>query len=204
MPTAKELEKELKRLRQLVYCDELTGLYNRRGFNEESERIFKGTSAVWKRKHQRNQEVDVALSVIFFDADNFKMINDVYGHDVGDAVLKKIAELLKKHLRTSDIVARWGGEEFVVALFGAPAQDAPSVAERIRKDIETTKLPKETKKKLKVTVSVGIATYNGEDSLLDLINHADEAMYRAKAAGKNKVVIYDRLALRTVDSVVKI
>lgn len=203
MPSAKELEKELKRLRQLVYCDELTGLYNRRGFHEESERIFKGTSSVWKRKHQQNKEVDVALSVIFFDADNFKMINDVYGHDTGDVVLKKIAELLKKHLRTSDIVARWGGEEFVVALFGAPAQDAPAVAERIRKDIETTKLP-QTKKKMKVTVSIGIATYSGEDSLLDLITHADEAMYRAKKAGKNRVVIYDRLALRAVDSVVKI
>jgi len=195
----KQMERELRRLRKLVYYDELTGLLNRRGFHEESERIFRGTSAVWKRKQEKRQNSDVAFSIMFFDADNFKQINDVLGHDLGDEVLQKIASLFRKHLRMSDIVARWGGEEFVVALFGATTQDAPAVAERIRKDIEKIKLPRNSEK-LKATVSVGIAIYDGEDSIDKLIKHADEAMYRAKTTGKNKVVIFDPLARHRVDS----
>lgn len=188
--TIKDLERELKRLRKLVYYDELTGLFNRRGFTEETERIFRGSAAVWKRKRSRNQSSDVAFSVMFIDADNFKLVNDAFGHDTGDSVLKKISALLRKNLRESDIIARWGGEEFVVALFGSPAHDAPAVAERIRQDIEDMKLPKKASRRVRVTVSIGIATYSGENSLATLINHADQAMYQAKRRGKNRTLIY--------------
>jgi len=190
-PALKQLERELRHLRKLVYFDDLTGVFNRRGFKEEAEKVFEGFAGLWHRTTSKGKEPDVAFSIIFIDADNFKRINDVYGHDIGDEVLKKFGKLLQKNTRKSDIVGRWGGEEFVIALFGAPFEDAPLVAERIRDDIENMKIPKRAKRKLRVTASIGLARFGGEQSLTELIHHADQAMYKAKKRGKNRVVIHN-------------
>lgn len=183
-----ELESEIKRLQNLVYFDELTGLHNRRGFLEAAQTIFKAVS-YGRTELERRVSFNIPFSVVFLDIDNFKSINDTYGHDVGDMVLKKVSESLKKHQRSSDVYGRLGGEEFVFALIGAETNAAKAVAEKLRKEIENMEL--ETNgKKLNITVSLGIITYTDEKSLEELIKKADKAMYEAKQQGKNRVVVF--------------
>lgn len=184
-----ELESEIKRLQNLVYFDELTGLHNRRGFLEAAQAIFKAVS-YGRTELERRVSFNIPFSVVFLDIDNFKSINDTYGHDVGDVVLKKVSESLKKHQRSSDVYGRLGGEEFVFALIGAETNAAKAVAEKLRKEIENMEL--ETNgKKLNITASLGIITYTDEKSLEELIKKADKAMYEAKQQGKNRVVVFN-------------
>jgi diguanylate cyclase (GGDEF)-like protein len=182
----KKLLAEIKRLNFLAYYDELTKVYNRRGFLESTEKIFK--AVVYRKKElERRIGYFVPLSIIFLDIDNFKKINDKYGHQIGDKALQKVSEVLKARLRESDIIGRLGGEEFVVALIGCDLNSAVKVAEDLRQKIEKIKI--NTKKGvLNLTASLGVVTYQNEKSLRELIDKADQAMYRAKKMGKNRVV----------------
>lgn len=182
-----KLKKEVARLKLLVYKDSLTGVFNRRGFIEEVERMI---AAVEKgREHGRSKTKFnlTALSMVMLDIDNFKKLNDTYGHDTGDAALKLVAKTLGDHVRQSDFVGRWGGEEFVIALLGANESDGAFVAEHLRQEIAAQVL-RHRGRKISLTASFGAAELKERDTLENLIKKADKAMYAAKTTGKNKVV----------------
>lgn len=184
------LEAELERLTRLVYYDELTGILNHRGFLEEAGKTFRKIS-FGETPLERRLGLQIPFSLIFIDLDDFKKINDTYGHEIGDLALKSISVVLAEQLRSNDIFARWGGEEFVVALLGADSNATKIAAEKLRRAIETKKLLVDSKS-LRITASFGIKTYEKEKNLLDLINSADKAMYEAKKTGKNRVVVFDK------------
>ncbi|MBI2592703.1 MAG: GGDEF domain-containing protein [Candidatus Colwellbacteria bacterium] len=181
------LKKELSRLKGLVYKDPLTGVYNRRGFLEEAGKMFKTAYETAHHKIMRKKFFVRDFSVIFADIDNFKKLNDKYGHNAGDAALKALAEVFVKHLRDNDIVGRFGGEEFVVALVGASGNDAELVAENLREKVERMSVAFRGKK-IYLTASFGVAGMKKESTLDNLVKRADKAMYQAKKAGKNRVV----------------
>lgn len=185
---SKELDKKIKEyteefegiinhLKQMASRDPMTGLYNRYRVLELGEEAFK--EAVDK---------DMELTVIMLDIDDFKPVNDTYGHLVGDRVIEIIGKRLKNAVKDRDLVGRYGGEEFVVILF-CGKEEARKVGERIRKVIADKKFIVEDKE-LPITVSVGVASRTKDDKELEeLIRRADEMLYKAKAEGKNKVVI---------------
>ncbi|KAF0249654.1 MAG: FHA/GGDEF domain-containing protein [bacterium] len=167
------------KLYQQATRDPLTGLSNRNHFRNELKKFI--SLAV---RHSR------ALSIIMLDIDFFKKINDNYGHDVGDNVLKGVAEVLMRHVRNHDVAARFGGEEFVMMLPETSVGGAVVVAERIRTAIETIDF--ETSGcHHQVTISIGIAEYAGDTTSdgEDIIKRADEALYRAKTSGRNRVCV---------------
>lgn len=164
-------------LRELSVVDELTGLRNRRYFDRtmsyEMDRV---------RRYDRN------LSLVMIDVDHFKRINDTYGHDVGDSVLKAVARLLEESVRKSDVASRYGGEEFGLVLPETRAVGAYHVAERVRSSVEAAVI-----EGMRITVSVGVATASPEWSgdVMGLVRAADQALYRAKREGRNRIVVAD-------------
>ncbi len=184
---------KIKELEALMVKDPLTGMFNRKGFSELAKRIFTDVRALRDERanHRKHFYVD-SFAILFFDIDNFKKINDAYGHDVGDKVLKFTSSIISNKLRLSDFVGRWGGEEIVAALIGANEADAYKKAEEIRKAVKSrVKIP--AYPDLQVTLSIGVAELDGSPSLDDLIKQADEAMYKAKTSGKDQVVKYSDL-----------
>ena len=168
------MEAELLRLANI---DNLTGLSNRRIILEAGQRELEQ----YQRYHH-------PLSLFVLDIDHFKQVNDTYGHAAGDQVLIKLAEVSRRLLRATDICGRLGGEEFVGLLPETPADQAYTVAERLRETLAETPVATPAGE-IRFTVSIGIATATpGDRSIDDLIRVADEAMYEAKAAGRNKVV----------------
>lgn len=166
-----------RQLENLAAKDPLTGLNNRRTFDSR----FRTLSAL----HYRNKE---PLSAVIFDIDNFKIVNDTYGHLIGDQVLTALASIALENLRESDIIARWGGEEFALLLPNTSKEEAFIVCEKLRKAIcESEKLKKLTHSML--TISLGISELAKEDTITTLFHRADQALYRAKETGKNKTVI---------------
>jgi diguanylate cyclase (GGDEF)-like protein len=157
----------------------LTGLPNRLAFETTLERDY--TLSLRTRQ---------PLSLIMLDLDRFKRVNDTYGHNRGDAVLAQLAQVLQSVIRGSDHPARWGGEEFVIVLPNSTALEAAVLAERIRKAVE-----KEDFQVGALTVSLGVAQLEEIDSPLSLARRADEALYRAKAAGRNRVECGDANAM---------
>jgi diguanylate cyclase (GGDEF)-like protein len=155
--------------------DALTHLNNRRAFVELAIQSLNAAG-----RHDR------PLSLILMDIDHFKPINDKYGHKTGDDVLVAVADMLKKHCRASDIVARWGGEEFILLLTETDLEQACSYAERLRRAITEVHLP-ETDKDISLTASFGISERTPHLSLEDLIEQADVQLYKAKRGGRNKV-----------------
>ncbi|MFN7088555.1 MAG: GGDEF domain-containing protein, partial [Candidatus Paceibacteria bacterium] len=117
--TLRQLLKENERLKKLVFMDELTGLLNRRGFKEIVEKLFYEIRWETNHKNKRKTIKIKNLGILFIDIDHFKKINDIYGHEAGDSALKHVANLILQRIRGIDIVARWGGEEIIVALLGA-------------------------------------------------------------------------------------
>jgi len=168
-----------EQLRSQSIRDPLTGLFNRRYMDETFEREI--------IRALRNR---ISLSIIMLDIDHFKTINDSYGHETGDAVLKELGEILRNITRTEDIACRYGGEEFVICLPGAELSTASTRAELIRETMSSTKFYHEGKTMDHVTVSLGVSVYpdHGENAL-DLIKTADKALYQAKESGRNQVVI---------------
>jgi len=171
---------ETARLYQMATVDSLTKVYIRRHFGQRLNDEFK----MAKRYHTE-------LSLIMVDVDHFKRFNDNYGHQLGDLVLQEVGVVLKKTSRETDIPARYGGEEFAIILPSTDTEGAYILAERLRNDIEMLLIPS-PKGNLKVTVSVGVATYPQIahiDSPRDLIEEADKALYRSKETGRNKVTV---------------
>ncbi|NIS61127.1 MAG: diguanylate cyclase [Proteobacteria bacterium] len=167
-------------MKDMAIYDTLTHLHNRRHLEHVLEEEFRN-SALKKDP----------LSIVMVDIDHFKAINDRYGHDEGDRALIHIASLLKAALREHDIVARFGGEEFLVVLPRTIMKDAVIIAERIRRSVEVTPLSAGDKK-IHLTVSLGIAAIPAvwSDSKEDLIKFADTALYEAKDKGRNRVCFY--------------
>lgn len=166
----------LKQLKEASTTDGLTGLYNHRAFLDRLEQEF-----------YRAQRYGTDLSVLLIDVDGFKQVNDTYGHLVGDEVLKKIAKMLKDNVRTSDFVARYGGDEFAVILPETSSTEALAVAEKLRRNAERQDF-KINSKIVKLTLSIGISTLSAEHrSFFDMIEEADKAMYKAKENGKNTI-----------------
>jgi len=174
-----ELEEKNRELQELAYYDPLTGLPNRRFFFEHASLIF-----------EEVKRYEKPLSLFVIDIDHFKKINDTYGHDVGDLVLKTFADVLRGIVRKSDICARFGGEEFVVLLPNTDLEGARVLAERIRATV--AKNPVEHGSIVIVfTVSIGISQYRkGMQNIDELIKEADIALYRAKEGGRNRVEVF--------------
>lgn len=191
----KRLNAEIERLKKLVVEDELTGILNRKGINEDLNALFNEAMAFQSKKHKRKFHIG-NFSMIFIDVDDFKKINDVYGHNVGDEVLKKIAQFLEKKMRSIDVVGRFGGEEFVIAMLGANEDESYEKAEDIRKSIKSD-LNIKKYKGLKVALSIGVASVDKTKpkSVEELIAYADKAMYEAKHnRGKDNVVRYSEIS----------
>ena len=161
----------------MAEVDGLTGVYNRRYYQEELERNLKLS--------QRNEQT---LSIVIFDLDHFKSYNDKYGHLVGDQLLKEIALILKENVRQSDMVARYGGEEFVVLLANTEPEAAAQVAEKLRERVKASVLSKD--KISGLTLSAGVAGSQGEESAEELFERTDQALYQAKRSGRDRVVTW--------------
>ena len=162
-------------VREQALTDELTGLVNRRRFVEALEDEI-----------ARAGRLDVPLSVLFADLDDFKRINDRFGHPAGDEALRAFAELLRGELRGIDTAARMGGEEFAVLLPGTELDGALAVAERIRVRVEGQALMRETVGGAGLTTSIGVVQYRS-GTTTELLRRADDALYQAKEQGKNRV-----------------
>ncbi len=184
-----ELEKEVHELEKDLIHDHLT-LLKTRAFFEEETKIYLSVIANVNEK-RKNWFGFKNLSVLFFDIDHFKSINDTYGHDVGDSVLRKVAETIMKNVREGDTVARWGGEEMVASLLGATSTDAVAKAESIRQKISELTFAESAD--LKVTISIGVATNFADCDLETLMKNADLALYNAKRTGRNKVVDFSQI-----------
>jgi len=169
------LRRDRDHARRLADIDSLTGLYNRRGWTDRVlalDEDLRGEGA--------------SYSVLFLDLDRFKELNDRLGHEAGDAALRTLATVMREELREQDLIGRFGGEEFVVALPGADRLHAARVAERIRARLQA--LAAEDPADAMRTVSIGAATLNEGETTSALLKRADKAMYAAKAAGRNRVV----------------
>jgi diguanylate cyclase (GGDEF)-like protein len=168
----------IKDLENLATTDGLTRLYNRRTFLQRAENEFERS-----RRYQR------PLSVLMLDVDHFKNVNDSHGHEVGDRVLRILADECRKSLRQQDVLGRYGGEEFVAFLPETSSSVAQEVAERLRRSVENLRVPV-GKESIRVTLSIGIATVRDRDrDISALIIFADQALYEAKQQGRNRVVV---------------
>jgi diguanylate cyclase (GGDEF)-like protein len=177
---AGELQKANTKLRELVFRDGLTGLYNHRYFQE-----------LMKREMSRSVRYRSVLSLMMFDIDHFKRVNDTYGHPGGDVVLRKLAELVQASMRTSDVVARYGGEEFAVILPETDPGGCKVFAERLRRKVEQMETDIDGTL-VKITVSIGTATYvpgMAANDKSQLIDAADRALYQSKQNGRNRVSV---------------
>jgi diguanylate cyclase (GGDEF)-like protein/PAS domain S-box-containing protein len=168
---SKHAEEELIRL---ATTDKLTGAYNRTKFEE-----------IIDREIERTKRYNQPLSMILFDIDHFKKINDTYGHGAGDYVLKTIADIVRENIRKIDYFVRWGGEEFVIISSETNLEKAHALAERIRGITESYKFDTVGK----VTVSVGVTEFEEGDRGDSFIKRTDDAMYKAKEKGRNRVVV---------------
>jgi diguanylate cyclase (GGDEF)-like protein/PAS domain S-box-containing protein len=177
-----ELKNALNRERQLARTDSLTGINNRRFLYEQANHEI----GVARRYHH-------PLSIIMFDIDHFKIVNDTFGHEMGDNILRLISETACAQLRSADVIGRYGGEEFVILLPMTNVHQAYLLAERIRTSVELLRTPSENGD-VSTTISIGIAEMSPAaptESVENLFRLADKAMYRAKQTGRNRTVVFD-------------
>lgn len=174
------LEQARQRAHEMAMQDPLTGLCNRRRFVVAARRELELAA-----RHQQ------PLAVMLLDVDHFKLINDVHGHQVGDRVLVEVSRRCELALRATDVLARWGGEEFIVLLPNTPVEQAQQLAERMRQTISATGQVQLRDRSVRATVSVGAAgTAAGESRSLDeLVSLADAELYKAKSGGRDRVSI---------------
>ena len=182
--------KELKEtINQVSTTDALTGLHNRRFLHERLEAEI-----------SRSKRYDTKLSCLLLDIDFFKVVNDMYGYDWGDVLLKKIAEMLKGFIRKEDILTRYGDEEFIVLLPTTPEENAFIFAERFRREIEKMEfIPAGEEERHPITISGGISSYpcleNVDEDVNTIIRYAEHALYNAKKRGKNKIIQFSQINL---------
>ncbi len=163
------------KLEKMSYIDQLTNVNNRHRINQITK----------DKKLIQSPLEDISLAIL--DIDFFKKVNDTYGHDEGDIILKELAETLKENVRRSDIIIRWGGEEFVIIFYGCNEREAYGTCEKIRACVE-----EKESAVCKITISMGIVEYHGEE-LRYAIEKADKALYYAKETGRNRVIKYSNL-----------
>ena len=171
--TTTELNDTIQNLERLAAHDQLTGIYNRRRMDE----------IIRYELSKRRKGNDLAL--LMYDIDHFKQINDTFGHDVGDEVLKGLTQLVAGTIRSGDSLGRWGGEEFLCLLSGTPIEGAQLVAERIRRLVEGHDFGRAGH----ITISIGVTEATSEDTLESLFIRADKALYEAKNGGRNRVCV---------------
>jgi two-component system cell cycle response regulator len=167
----------VEKTERLASHDALTGLMNRRAFSQAIAREF-----------SQADRLNIHLSLLLFDIDHFKSINDTHGHQTGDQVLTELGHLLRKATRDYDYPVRWGGEEFVVGLPHVDASTGTKIAERLRAAIESLSIETSAGVAVPVTASIGVATRRPGETLEALVERADRAMYAAKTSGRNRVV----------------
>ena len=166
-----KLSNSNKNLRQKAYTDALTGIFNRRGLLE----------------YIKTKLFEYKYSIVIIDIDNFKLVNDIHGHDVGDKVLKHLTKVISKKIRESDVIARWGGEEFVLLVRSSQLEIVQGIAEKLRIEIEKEKFPIVEK----ITASFGVSNFKKKEQTFDeVFKNADNALYQAKENGRNKVFVY--------------
>lgn len=166
------LEQKETILLGLARTDSLTGIHNRVGLSD-----------ILAAEFYRSQRYHNPLTLVLFDIDHFKKVNDNFGHQTGDEVLKTLAALVKAHLRSTDIFGRWGGEEFLIAAPGVGCEQGLKLADKVRRLIEGHDFAEVRR----VTASFGVATFQAADGLDSLIYRADMALYQAKRTGRNRV-----------------
>ena len=176
-----QLAQQNSKLEQLSATDALTGLTNRRRFLESLE-----------NERNRIERYGGSLSLIMFDIDHFKKINDTWGHAVGDLVLREIARDAQRFLRKADSAVRYGGEEFVILLPETELPGATLIAHRLRQLVADTVIAHNQEPPISVTISIGVASLGPGESGDELLNRADKAMYQAKNNGRNRVELSDR------------
>lgn len=168
------IEQKNHQLEHLSATDPLTGAYNRRGFlqrlNEEIGRA---------------DRFEQPLCVILLDVDHFKRVNDAHGHQVGDEVLLKLGQTVARTVRGSDVFGRWGGEEFILMVPQEDLANAELIAEKLRTEVAATAMAEN----VAVTISLGVSRYRRGEAAVDLIARADQALYAAKAGGRNRTVV---------------
>lgn len=172
------LDTRSRQLEEMAKTDPLTGAFNRQGIEE----AIKLGLAEWRRNRK-------PLSIVMLDVDYFKDINDTYGHSVGDRVLAGVSELMQRNIRSGELLARWGGEEFVLVCRNASLRQAGKLAEKLRSLVESHQFENNAK----VTVSVGVATLVDGETLDQLFVRVDKALYEAKNAGRNRVALSDEV-----------
>ena len=178
-----------KELIKTAICDELTGLYNRKYLHHRLEAEI-----------SRAKRYGTSLSCLLLDIDYFKIVNDMYGYDWGDILLKKIAQMLSALVRKEDVLTRYGDEEFIIILPETTEQQAMIFAERFRKDVEKMEfIPANEEERHPITISGGIASFpcmeEVDENANTLIRYAEHALYNAKQSGKNKIVEFSKMNL---------
>lgn len=178
------LEQENQALKDLALIDDLTQLHNTRALRTGM-----------KDDYERSVRLGRPVSILMVDVDHFKRVNDRHGHAAGDAVLRKVAEVLRGTVRGADVCARYGGEEFVVLGPGTTEQGAMVLAERLRAAVQNAAAELPGGGPLSVTISIGVAAAEGDEapSLDEVLRRADAAMYQAKKSGRNRVVSWSEL-----------
>lgn len=174
------LKKELDKARHAAHTDGLTGVHNRKALDQHLRRLI-----------ERNRVKRTPFALLMMDLDNFKQLNDAYGHTVGDRMLLAFAEKCRASFRGDDFLARYGGEEFVAILPGASLRNAAKKAKLLCKTIAGARYAADDSpdaKGIAVTVSIGVAAYRKGDTVQSLVERADQCLYQAKAAGKNRAV----------------
>jgi diguanylate cyclase (GGDEF) domain len=166
------MEWEKAALERQALTDSLTGIHNREKFDE-----------TLAQEVERARRYGTPLSLIMFDIDHFKQVNDVHGHQVGDMVLINLAQAVSAHIRENDIFARWGGEEFMILAPGIPKDSAAQLAEKLRDMVAKTDFPVSRR----ITISLGVAQFQDEDTPRSLAKRVDDALYKAKHGGRNRV-----------------
>ena len=177
----KELTSYETLLENAAKYDFLTSTVNRRGLG-----------AVFQEYLHKHHKVSIPIQFIMGDIDHFKLLNDTFGHAAGDKVLVEIAKIMQNSIHGSDVVCRWGGEEFVIMLPNRTYQEAMHLAEGIRKVIEGTIIPWDNALELKATMTFGVASYDNEGSIEGSISKADSALYMGKQQGRNQVIGYEQ------------
>ncbi|MCU4138102.1 MAG: GGDEF domain [Thermodesulfobacteria bacterium] len=167
----------VKTVPEIIYLDPLTEVNNRSYLD------------LLKTKLKR---IRGCVSILMVDIDNFKNVNDNYGHTIGDKVLKRIAQTLRKNIKITDEVIRYGGEEFLIIAYRCGLEDGKKLGERLRKKIEKIKF--KDIPGLRITVSIGITFYEPKKEFLEAVEEADKAMYQAKKLGKNRISIYQEIS----------
>ncbi len=187
---ALEVKQLMNALKESAFRDGLTGLYNRKFLDEHTKKLI---------PQARREEMNIG--VLMLDMDHFKAVNDEYGHDIGDKVLKELARILEETVRESDLVIRYGGEEFIILLVGVKTEeDALAVAHKIGQNVRENEIDVYAGSKLRKTVSLGLSMFPNDSTSIDaVLKNADIALYEAKNSGRDKVIRFNEEQVSSVD-----